>query len=382
MPGLVKIGETRLETPQDRVDQFSGTDNPATAIAQYGIWIEEHKKLEKKLHDKLDHLNAKNTYVGRGVEWFHISLDEAISHLLEENTKEIKKTYDRYVNLEKAEILRRKRVEEAKKKQLKKEEAERKERQQEEEERQEEEENYRKRSDIHARYEKIIQAYFSPGDYWPYWVGSTIAIWIILAILGHENFFLSLILGALTAYFWQAHVEGENKSLSEYKTIKNNWEIELKAIDEPALLKNIEEVNFESLKGKFIGARFIKNAYLVSLWIIAFFAFFIIIFILMDDPYEKTLVAPESKTTSQRKISDYSSEPTSRQFDLDENPTESTQQYYTPVKYQRVELTPAPYFKSEYSRKPTNKPRSYQKGDLRHCLNLPTKKEIINCTEQ
>ena len=192
MPGLIKIGYSTKD-PELRARELNHTGSPHPYIVEYEMLIDEPYRLEQQVHKALRHHSE-------GREWFRCSAEEAIAVIQQvAEGKAIHEVFKR-AEREKAETIRKQR---------------------------EEAEFRQKRIDalIARQTENIQSEYrdrfrttesFKKYPFWMYWTGCTIGVSVGVAMIAPKVsewslFWLSIIGGAVAAYFLDGYIESRIK---------------------------------------------------------------------------------------------------------------------------------------------------------------------------
>lgn len=200
MPGLIKIGYSTKD-PELRARELNHTGSPHPYIVEYEMLIDEPYRLEQQVHKALRHQ-------GEGREWFRCSAEEAIAVIKQvAEGRAIHEVFKR-AEREKAEQIRKER---------------------------EEAEFRQKRIDaLIARQIEIIQSEyrdrfrttesFKKYPFWMYWIVCTIGVGIGVTIIAPKIsessiFWLSIISGAIAAYFLDSYIESRVRHSAEYKAL-------------------------------------------------------------------------------------------------------------------------------------------------------------------
>jgi len=212
MPGLIKVRHSTKD-PELRAQELNNTGSPHPYVVEYEMLIEEPYRLEQQVHKALrNHSEAK--------EWFRCSAEEAIAVIQRvAEGKAINETFKR-VEREKAESIRKEQ-----------EVAELRRRQVEALITRQVEERKSEYRDIFAGNER-----FKKYPFWLYWIACTIGVGFVLAMISQYKvlnvsdssaFWLSVIGGAVIAYYVNNHIESRIKRSTEYKALIQEREAKL-----------------------------------------------------------------------------------------------------------------------------------------------------------
>lgn len=208
MPGLIKIGYSTKD-PELRARELNHTGSPYPYIVEYEMLIAEPYRLEQQVHKALRHHSE-------GREWFRCSAEEAIAVIQQvAEGKAIHEAFKR-AEREKAEQIRRER----------------------------EQAELRRRyvdaliakqtEDIKSEYRHRFEATesFKKYPFWMYWIGCAIGVGIVVVNIFPKisegiSFWLSVIGGAIAAYFLDSYIESRVRHSSEYKALVQERESRL-----------------------------------------------------------------------------------------------------------------------------------------------------------
>lgn len=376
-PGMVKIGYTENEDPQNRADGLNHTGCPTPYLVDYAVETNNPHSKEKRIHKTLKTLNIKfnnKGYKKEGREWFKCSLDDAIYAIKKEVGDDIIREDFRRVSREETEREYRQKIEKSKlAKKLRNERTEKKEA-------------------INKKYDEILHNISDPGKFWGYWLASSLGAYIVLAASNVDetaSIFIGCTAGMIIAINWQSYIEDSKKKSQDYISIQKKRESEIdvlcisssstitktstlhnpspsrtKYINKPYRLpdtdKKTPKIEKENDNGMFIIYLFIGIIFFVSVIIIASSS---------NKSTKSTSVTYNKKTersVSSMTNANYNYRNT-KNYDTDDTYVNSFNNKETKKQRQPIK----------------RKARTSKTGiDLRHCLELPTNKDIILCFEK
>lgn len=210
MPGLVKVGYSGND-PDLRAAGLNHTGSPHPYLVEYEALVVDPFGIEQRTHKSLSHLHEGEYYQkGVGVEWFHCTVEEAISAIkTNAGTAFISESY-KGADRKKTEELHRQKTIEANNK-----------REREAAEKELEKKLSEEESEIRQSYQRRLESEFAPKPFWVYWLGGATLCFIAIAIFipkatDGAYFWMCAIGGAIAGTFMQSYFEDKKKQSSEY----------------------------------------------------------------------------------------------------------------------------------------------------------------------
>jgi hypothetical protein len=206
MPGLIKVGHSTKD-PELRARELNNTGIPHPYIVEYEMLIEEPFRIEQQTHKALNRVRENK-------EWFRCSCEEAIAAIqrvaggsvINEAFKQADREQAERIRKgqEKAELRIRIVNEQIKKQELA----------------------------VETKYRDIFASQFSARPFWPYWIASSVGVFVLIAVVSPKTadsilFASAGIFGAIVAFVAREFHESRRKESPPYKSLQQEKESQL-----------------------------------------------------------------------------------------------------------------------------------------------------------
>lgn len=224
MAGLVKIGYTGQD-PRLRALELDTTGSPHPYRLDYEMHIDFPETIERTAHRLMAHVRERTNR-----EWFRCSAEEAIVAIRQaaerafvEQANNVIYEVFHYANRAHADTISKTQRDRALREKLMA-------------------DILAKQEDTMRRhYTQALSTQFPEKPFWPYWLGSSLALGIVMGIFIEKTtvgqlIFPAIIVGALVAFFVQSYLNDETKKSSAYQALLKERDV--------ALAKAAEEIVF------------------------------------------------------------------------------------------------------------------------------------------
>lgn len=199
MPDLVKVGYSTKD-PELRARELNNTGAPHAYIVEYEMLIEDPFRLEQQTHKAL-------TCFREDREWFRCSCEEAIATIQRmAGGRAITEAFKR-ADRERAESIRRDQEKKELRGKIVKEHISKQE------------------FAVEAKYKDIFAVQFSENPFWPYWIASSLGVFVIIAFVSPKTsesigVISAGIAGAVIAFFAREFHDSKRKESPQYKALE------------------------------------------------------------------------------------------------------------------------------------------------------------------
>lgn len=207
MPDLIKVGYSTKD-PELRARELNNTGAPHAYIVEYEMLIEDPFKIEQQTHKAL-------TCFRENREWFRCSCEEAIVAIQRvAEGRAINEAFKR-VDRERAEKIRKDHEKAELRAKIVNEQINKQE------------------LAVEAKYKDIFAVQFSGNPFWPYWIASSIGVFVLIAFVSPKiselvGVISAGILGAVIAFFVREFHDSKRRESPQYKALQQEKEAKLK----------------------------------------------------------------------------------------------------------------------------------------------------------